>query len=51
MAYGLIGSPAQYADDMARGNTWSILPAYTVDGYLPCIGIQLGFFNGDTFVS
>jgi hypothetical protein len=51
MAYGPIGSPARYADDMARGNTWSILPAYTVDGYLPCIGIRLGFFNGDAFVS
>jgi transposase len=51
MAYGPIGSPARYADDMARGNTWSILPAYTVDGYLPCTGIRLGFFNGDAFVS
>jgi hypothetical protein len=51
MAYGPIGSPAQYADNMARDNTWSILPAYTVNGYLPCIGIRLGFFNGDAFVS
>ena len=51
MAYGPIGSLARYADDMARGNTWSILPAYTVDGYLPCTGIRLGFFNGDAFVS
>jgi hypothetical protein len=51
IAYGPIGSPAHYADDIAQGNTWSILPAFTVDGYLPCIGIQLGFFNGDAFVS
>src|SRR5580700_6916400 len=51
MAYGLIGSLARYADDMARGNTWSILLAYTVDRYLPCTGIRLGFFNGDAFVS
>ena len=51
IAYRPIGSPACYADDIAQGNTWSILPAYTVDGYLPCIGIQLGFFNGDAFVS
>jgi hypothetical protein len=39
MAYGPIGSPIQYADDTARGNTWSILPAYTVNGYLPCTRI------------
>jgi transposase len=51
MAYGPIGSPARYADDTARGNTWSILLAYTVDGYLPCTGIRLGFFDGDAFVA
>jgi transposase len=51
MAYGLIRSPIRYADDTARGNTWSILPAYTVNGYLPCTGIRLGFFNGDAFTS
>ena len=51
MAYGPIGSPARYADDTARGNTWSILPAYTIDRYLPCTGIHLGFFDGDAFVS
>jgi hypothetical protein len=50
MAYRPIGSPAHYANDMAQGNTWSILPAYTVDGYLPCTDIRLGFFNGDAFV-
>ena len=51
MAYGPIGQPAQYSDDMTRGDTWSILPAYTTEGYLPCIGIRQGFFNGDAFVS
>jgi transposase len=51
MAYGPIGSPARYANDIARGNTWSILPAYTVDRYLPCTSIRLGFFNGEAFVS
>jgi hypothetical protein len=39
MAYRPIGSPACYTDDIAQGNTWSILPAYTVNGYLPCTDI------------
>jgi transposase len=51
MAYGPIGQPARYSDDMTRGETWSILPAYTTEGYLPCTGIRKGFFNGDAFVS
>ena len=51
MAYGPIGSPARYADDTARGNTWSILPAYTIDRYLLYIGICLEFFNENAFVS
>jgi len=51
MAYGPIGSPARYSNEMTRGDTWSILPAYTVDGYLPCTSIRKGFFNRDAFVS
>jgi transposase len=51
MAYGPIGQPARYSDDMRRGDTWSILPAYTTEGYLPCTGIRQGFFNGDAFFS
>ena len=30
---------------MRQGDTWSILPAYTVSGYLPCTGIKKGFYN------
>ena len=37
-AYAPIGEPARYHDDMRRGDTQSIFPAYTVDGYLPCTG-------------
>ena len=51
MAYGPIGDPARYTNDTTRGNTWSILPAYTVDGYLACTGVRLGFFDGDAFAS
>jgi hypothetical protein len=50
MAYGPIRHPARYSDDMTRGDTWSILLAYTTEGYLPCTGIQQGFFDGDAFV-
>jgi hypothetical protein len=51
MAYGPIGSPARYSDDLTRGETWSILPAYTTEGYLPCTGVRKGFFNADAFAS
>ena len=51
MAYRLIGDPARWSDDMRRGDTWSILPAYTTEGYLPCTGIKKGFFNCDDFLS
>ena len=51
MAYGPIGAPARWSDDMRRGDTWSILPAYTTEGYLPCVGFKKGFFNRDEFLS
>ncbi len=51
IAYGPIRSLARYLDDMARGDTQSILLVYTTKGYLPCIGVRRGFFNADAFVS
>jgi hypothetical protein len=51
MAYGPIGHSARYLDNMTRGDTWSILLAYTTKVYLPCTGIWQGFFNKDAFVS
>ncbi|KAF2474086.1 uncharacterized protein BDR25DRAFT_199518, partial [Lindgomyces ingoldianus] len=33
-----------------RRKTWAILPAYTVNGYLPCTGIKEGYFNHKEFV-
>lgn len=37
-AYAPIGDPARWSDAVRRGDTWSILPAYTTEGYLPCTG-------------
>lgn len=37
-AYAPIGDPARWSDNCKRGDTWSILPAYTTTGYLPCTG-------------
>jgi hypothetical protein len=34
---------------MTRGVTYSILPAYTIDGYLLCTGIKKGFYNNEEF--
>ncbi len=45
MAYAPIGDPARYHGDMRRGDTYSILPAYTTAGYLPCTGIKQGYYN------
>lgn len=49
MAYAPIGEPARYRVDMNRGDTYSILPAYTTEGYLPCTGIKQGYYNSDNF--
>ena len=48
-AYAPIGQPARYHADRTRGRSWSVLPAYTIDGYLPCTGIREGWFNGEAF--
>ena len=49
-AYAPVGHPARYTQDIARGDTYAILPAYTVNGYLPCTGIKQGYFNRDEFL-
>ena len=51
MAYAPIGQPARYCDDLTRGASWSVLPAYTVDGYLPCTAIREGYFNQEAFLA
>ena len=49
MAYGPVGEPVRYHADINRGETWSVLPAYTTNGYLPCTTIKKGYFKGDEF--
>lgn len=48
-AYSRIGHSGRYHGDVTRGRCWSVLPAYTVDGYLPCTLIQEGSINGEEF--
>ena len=45
MTYAPIGDPTRYHDDMRRGDTYSILPAYTTADYLPCIEIKQSYYN------
>ena len=45
MAYAPIGDPARYHGDLNRGDTCSILSAYTTAGYLPCTGIKKGYYS------
>lgn len=49
MAWAPIGAPARYEDSRTRGKSWSVAPAYTVDGYLPCTAIRLGYFSQEAF--
>lgn len=49
-AYGPIGDDARYSQDIRRGKTWAILPAYTIHGYLPCTGIKEGYYKAEDFL-
>jgi transposase len=49
-AYAPVGHEARYAQDLKRGDTWAILPAYTHRGYLPCTGIKEGYYSREEFV-
>ncbi|KAF9730160.1 hypothetical protein PMIN01_12093 [Paraphaeosphaeria minitans] len=49
-AYAPIGEEMRYTQDIKRGKTWAILPAYTVDGYLPCTGIKEGYYSREEFI-
>ena len=48
-AYALVGQPGRYHASRQRGYSWSVLPAYTINGYPPCTGIKQGWFNADAF--
>jgi transposase len=50
MAYAPIGDPARYRGDMTRGDSISVLPAYTTAGYLPCTGIKKGYYNKEDII-
>ena len=48
-AYAPVGRPGRYHADRTRGYSWSVLPAYTIDGFLPCTGIKEGWYNAEEF--
>ena len=37
--------------DIKRGKIHAILPAYTVNGHLPCTGVNEGYFSHEDFMS
>jgi hypothetical protein len=43
--YALISELAIYRANIARGDTYSILPTIDIDRYLLCIGIKKGYYN------
>ena len=48
--YASTGEPERYHADPTRGRSWSVLPAYTVDGYLPCTAIREGWFSAEAIL-
>lgn len=48
-AWAPIGEPARYLADLNRGRSWSPLPAYTLEGYLPCASVKEGYHDNDSF--
>ena len=49
-AYAPVGHASRYAQNISRGSTYAILPAYTIHGYLPCTAIKEGYFNREDFI-
>ncbi|KAF2462532.1 uncharacterized protein BDR25DRAFT_338227 [Lindgomyces ingoldianus] len=49
-AYAPVGHEARYMADIKRSSTWAILHAYTINGYLPCMGIKEGYFSREQFI-
>lgn len=47
--YAPVGNDGRYCLNATVGKTWSILPAYTSDGYLPCTGIREGQYSAEEF--
>ena len=44
--YGPIGHTSRYTQNIRRGDTHAILPAYSIDGYIPgATAIKKGYFN------
>ena len=50
MNYDPIDEATRCNEDIRRGNIYSILPAYTANGYIPCTGIKQGFYNVEDFL-
>lgn len=48
-AWTPVGCEGRYNGDRIKGRSWSVLPAYTVNGYLPCTGFKEGYFTREQF--
>jgi transposase len=49
--YGQAGRPVEHHTNIARGKTWSICAAMTLNGWLPCTGIKEGYWSTDDFLN
>lgn len=49
-AWAPIGDRARYQGNIERGNSWSVLPAMTINGYLACTRIARGYLDKQDFL-
>lgn len=49
-AYAPISDIARYQGNIERGASWSVLPAMSINGYLPCTRIERGYLNRQDFL-
>jgi transposase len=49
-AYAPVGHEARYVQSVRRGDTFSIVAATTLDGWLPCTAVKKGYFSTAQFL-
>lgn len=50
-AYAPVGHEARYVQNIRRGDTFSIVAATGLDGWLPCTAVKKGYFSTQDFIS
>ena len=49
-AYAPVGHEARYVANVRRGDTYAIIAAMTLNGWLPCTAVKKGYYSKELFV-